>query len=146
MLSVSVTFSARAGSIPGALFEECAAVVVRGERLRDLAISFVLVDDDVISRLNRRFLGHRGATDVITFSLGSATALEGEAYLSVPTARRNAIAYGVPLRMELARLAIHAILHLCGYNDGDEPAREAMKRAEDRHLATWIRHRHEMLT
>jgi probable rRNA maturation factor len=87
------------------------------------SISFV--DDDEISRLNKEWLGHDGATDVIAFSLGSSESLLGDVYISVETALRNAAGLGVSPSEELTRLVIHGTLHVLGYDHPSGADRES---------------------
>jgi probable rRNA maturation factor len=134
VLSVTVHFAARAGSIGRSLLIAAATQVYRGEKLRAAEISYVIVNDRVLRKMNRTFLGHDYETDVITFPLDSA-AMEAEIYISIDTARRQAARYRVPLRDELARLAIHGFLHLCGYDDTTEALHARMFAAQERHLS-----------
>lgn len=82
-------------------------------------VSVVVTNDRTIRRLNRRYRGLDAATDVLSFPLGDG-ALEGEPFgdivISYETARRQARGYGAPLAAEIARLAVHGALHLCGYD------------------------------
>ena len=129
-----VSFSARAGSIGARLFVDCCRAVLRGEQRPDGIITIVLLDDEAIHDLNMRFLSHDYPTDVITFPLGEDGAVEAEVYISVDTARRQAREYRVTLREELARLAIHGVLHACGYDDTSTDEREEMRLLENRYL------------
>lgn len=133
-MTCEVSFSARAGSIGARLFIDCCSAVLRGERRPDGIITVVLLSDEAIHDLNRRFLSHDYPTDVITFPLGDDDAVEAEIYISVDTARRQAREYRVTLREELARLAIHGILHACGHDDASTEDREAMRLLENRYL------------
>ena len=73
-------------------------------------ISFVLVSDRRIAWVHRKFMGDPTPTDVITF-------LHGEIVLSVETARREALERRIPLPEEVARYAVHGLLHLGGWTD-----------------------------
>jgi probable rRNA maturation factor len=97
---------------------------------RPVAVSLVILDDRAIRRLNRRFLGHDDATDVISFNLQPGTGNRepetgngepgtpfGEVYVSADTAAREAKARGIDPAEELLRYAIHGMLHLFGHDD-----------------------------
>jgi probable rRNA maturation factor len=58
--------------------------------------------------------------------------------ISADTARRQAREFGVSMRAECARLAIHGVLHLCGYDDRSENDRAAMRQREDRYLRQYV--------
>jgi probable rRNA maturation factor len=102
-------------------------------------LSLVLVDDAEMARLNRRWRGRRGATDVLSFSQlegeGQATRgrLLGDVVIGLGVAARQARARRRALDEELARLLIHGTLHLLGHDHAREPEARAM-RAEERRL------------
>ena len=99
-------------------------------------LSIVIVDDRTIQTLNRRFLGRDRPTDVIAFPLDGDDDDEwGEVYVSADRADDQAGAYGVSYEEEVARLVIHGVLHLLGYDDGDDDSRERMSGREDRYLS-----------
>ncbi len=98
---------------------------------RSAAVSIAIVDDATIHRLNRQFLEHDYATDVLSFTLAEPPDLEGEIIASVDTAQREAAAVGWSTDDELALYAAHGILHLVGYLDED-PADAADMRAAER--------------
>ena len=111
-------------------------------------VNVCFVDDAEIRKLNRDYLGHDYATDVVTFPMRRAGEsaegdplvddLLGEGVVSVDTARRYAESRGVDLPRELALYAIHGVLHLLGYDDGEPAARRKMRRAERRYLDTFL--------
>jgi rRNA maturation RNase YbeY len=94
-------------------------------------VNFVLVNDREMARLHREFSGVRGTTDVLTFDLTEHGPVEGDIYICLDQARRQAETYRVTLSMELARLAVHGILHLAGHSDKTSAGRETMRRLED---------------
>jgi len=92
------------------------------------AVQLVLVGDGRMRRLNAQYRGKDRTTDVLSFNLdpgpealAGALPLWGELYISMPRAQAQAKAQGVPLLSELARLLVHGLLHLAGYNH-DTPA------------------------
>jgi probable rRNA maturation factor len=96
-----------------------ARAVLRAEGVRDARLSITFVDDRRIASLNRRHLGHRGATDVISFTLARPTSrsqLIGDIYIAPDVARRNAAQQGVGVREELTRLVVHGTLHVLGFD------------------------------
>jgi len=82
-------------------------------------IEVALVDDATIARLNRRFLGHRGPTDVLTFPADRKrrTHVLGEIVISIPRAREQARRLRHGVRREVALLLAHGVLHLRGHRD-----------------------------
>ncbi len=109
----------------------CVQGVVRSARRSRGAITVVFVDDRTSRRLNRRFLGHDRPTDVIAFPLGEEPNLEGEIYVNLDKARRQARTFQVTAANETARLIIHGTLHLLGYDDRTRAKARRMKARED---------------
>lgn len=79
-----------------------------------------------MAKLHRDFLDSPGATDVITFDLGTIRAkrvIEGEIVVCSSVAARVALKRGAvrsqrrALEQELALYVIHGVLHLAGYDD-----------------------------
>ncbi len=105
--------------------------------IRDGNISIAIVDDDTIHRLNRQFLQHDYATDVLSFVLDADPQrqwLEGEIIASYQTATRMAGEYGWSPSAELLLYLIHGALHLTGMDDASEKQRRQMQEAESRYL------------
>src|SRR6185437_6412793 len=109
-------------------------------------ISVAFIRNSAIARMNREFLGHSGATDVITFELdgGSArsarAAILGDIYIAPGVARRNAIENGVGIREELTRLVVHGTLHVLGYThaEGSHRTTGEMWRRQEEILAAIV--------
>lgn len=138
---VSVTLDGVRTPVATARLAELARHVLRAERVPRAMLSITLLSAPAMATLNRRHLGHRGATDVITFALGDdgAGALLGDVYICPEVARRQARAWGVGVREELARLVVHGCLHACGWEHPEDATREqsAMWRRQETLLARW---------
>ncbi len=105
---------------------EIARTVLRAEKVRRARLSIAFVADTRIAQLNRRHLGHRGPTDVISFALPDASeGLVGDIYIAPGVARRNAAEQGIPVRDELRRLVVHGVLHVVGYDHPEGESRYA---------------------
>ncbi|WP_243546862.1 rRNA maturation RNase YbeY [Pseudodesulfovibrio tunisiensis] len=90
--------------------------------LEETAFTLKLVDDREIARLNREFLGCTGPTNILSFPAdpdGEEESL-GELALSVDTLARETRLYEQEPVVHLARLLAHGLLHLAGYDHGDE--------------------------
>jgi len=112
---------------------DLAAAALKGSVLRQLPeISFVLVSDARIAAVHGQFLRDPTPTDVITFH-------HGEIVLSAETARREARQRGLPLPAEIARYAVHGLLHLAGWSDGDPGAAAAMRSIQEKILRRALR-------
>ncbi|NLP09361.1 rRNA maturation RNase YbeY [bacterium] len=94
------------------------------------------VDGEAIRKLGRRHFGARRLTDVISLNYSSGPGfLQGEIYVCVPVAEKQAKTYGVSLQAEVLRLIAHGVLHLLGHEDGGQDQRQRMHRLENRALA-----------
>lgn len=118
-----------------------AALAVRAERGRLASLSIALVSNTTIARLNRRFLGHRGPTDVISFTLPGPGGDAGDIYVAPTVARAAAAALGIPAREEILRLVVHGVLHVLGHDhpDGEARLRSAMWRRQEAILRRALR-------
>ncbi|MBI3088100.1 MAG: rRNA maturation RNase YbeY [Candidatus Omnitrophica bacterium] len=111
-----------------------AARAVRRLRLRvrgTLAVTFV--DDRTMQRINRRFLRHRGLTDVVSFRYDGEP-IAGEILVAPAAARRYARAHGLTYADELARYVVHGLLHWAGHDDRTAAQQRRMRKLEDRLL------------
>jgi rRNA maturation RNase YbeY len=109
--------------------------VFRGEGVGSALCNVVFIGDARMRSLNTAYLSHPYATDVLSFPLGDEEgSLEGEIYVNVDQAGRQASTYGVSRTTELRRLVIHGALHLTGYLDGTRAERRRMTRLEDAYL------------
>ena len=116
---------------------DAARATLRGERVRNALLSIALLDRSSMARLNRRHLGHAGATDVISFGFDRPSRTDpviGDIYIAPDVGRANARARGTPVGEELTRLVVHGTLHVLGYDhpDGEERERSPMWRKQER--------------
>ena len=110
--------------------------VLRAERVRDADLSVTFVSDRRMAALNWRHLGHRGATDVISFGfdvVATGAPVTGDIYIAPGVARRNARMHGAGIREELLRLVVHGTLHVLGHDhpvDGGRTTSPMWRRQE----------------
>jgi len=129
---IHVTNEQRRVPVPAAKVRRLAAQIL-GKR--NLSIAFVT--NAAIRKINRQFLKHDFATDVISFPLG--TDLVGELVISAEFAVGEARLRKIPVEEELLRYVAHGILHLLGYDDHDPADRERMWKRQERELARVLR-------
>jgi len=111
-------------------------MVLAGERFESAEVSVAVVDDARIHELNRRYLNHDYATDVLSFVLDERPGhVEGEVIVSVDTAVRSAERFGWEPCDELLLYVVHGTLHLTGHDDHDPAALATMREAERQYLA-----------
>lgn len=128
--------SGRSHPLPRPAVIRAAEATLSGER-RSATLSISFVGRDHMRELNRRWKDRPDPTDVLAFPLdGPGGSLAGDIYICPWMAARNAQALGVPLRQELARLVIHGVLHVLGYDHPETDRRTAspMWRRQERYL------------
>lgn len=112
---------------------KCAEIVLGYEGTHEsaeLTISFV--KDTRMRELNREYRNIDKTTDVLSFSQdGPEPYLLGDIVISVETAERHALSYGVTRDQEIIKLIVHGALHLLGYDHKKKNDREAMRSKED---------------
>jgi probable rRNA maturation factor len=123
-----------------AAVRDLARFVLRRERVQAAMLSIAFVSRRSIAALNRRHLGHSGATDVITFALGRsspASPIVGDIYVAPDVVRQQAQRFRVPAREELARVVVHGVLHALGHDhpEGDDREGSPMWKRQER----WLR-------
>jgi probable rRNA maturation factor len=114
-------------------------------KLPDAELSVVFIGDRAMRTLNRQYRGKDRTTDVLSFSLregrfgGVQPNLLGDIVISVPTARKQAVAAGLSMQEELERLLIHGLLHLAGYDHERGPAHARTMQLKERRLLRSLR-------
>lgn len=101
------------------------------ERLRSAVLDVVFIGSGEMKKLNRKYLGHTSDTDIITFQYSIVPPIEGELFINLDQARKNAEVYGATLGAEVRRLLIHGVLHLTGWDDRTAALRSAMRSREN---------------
>lgn len=119
---------------------EAAVAALESERVRNAMLSIAFVGRAVMSGMNRRYLRHRGPTDVISFGLGRTGkrgAVIGDIYICPEVARDNAKRQGIPIGEEVLRLVVHGTLHVLGHEHpvGESRTESPMWRRQERILA-----------
>ncbi len=98
-------------------------------------INYVFCDDKFLLTINEQYLNHHDFTDIITFSLSeSETVIRGEIFISIDRVKENAVKNNVSFEVELARVMVHGILHLVGYDDHSKEEKKLMRSKEDYYI------------
>lgn len=91
-------------------------------------LSVILVSNQRMTELHRRFLHLPGPTDVITFQ-------HGEIFVSAETAQSHARGFGNSVEGEIRLYIAHGLLHLHGFDDKDSADAAEMERMQDKLMA-----------
>ena len=101
--------------------------------LKSFDVNLIFTSDIYVSNLKKEFFSKNQWTDVIAFPMHNKNgkSIEGEIYISMPTAKENAKRYKQSYGKELARLVIHGSLHLLGIEDDNDEKKEKMINIEE---------------
>lgn len=116
--------------------------VLRAEGVRAGLLSITLLSAPRMAAMNKKHLGHSGATDVISFGFRDPEgAVIGDVYLCPAVAAANARRFGVGVREELLRLVVHGTLHVLGHDhpEGESRVASPMWKRQERLLASVMR-------
>jgi len=108
--------------------------LVEKEGFKQGELSVIFCSDDYLLSLNKTYLNHDYFTDIITFSYNEEGIVSGDLFISVDRTRDNAEKNNVSISNELARLVIHGMLHLCGFNDKSQEEIKVIRNKEEEYL------------
>ncbi len=105
-------------------------------------LSILLVSEEEMARLNQKYLGKEGPTDVLSFPMDeredeNGIRMLGDVVICPDEVIRRKNNYGVAEGEEIALVLIHGILHLLGYEDKFETDNERMDRRQRELLSEW---------
>ena len=107
-------------------------------------VDVILVDDQLMRQLNKRFTKRDGTTDVLSFGMkeDDSDPIEypslGDIYVSLDQAKRQAASCEAEFEQEVALLVAHGLLHLLGY-DHREKHQETIMRSKERKYVKGVR-------
>lgn len=154
MYQIDIANSQDCLEVDEAFLTQVAERVLAEEQVAAAELSIALVDNPTIHELNRQYLNHDYATDVLSFLLdcepeetepppsglpptlrGKGKRLDGEVIISTETALQDAEKFGWSPREEVVLYLIHGILHLVGYDDLSSTEQAVMRARERAMLA-----------
>ena len=110
--------------------------VLNSENFTDGNISIVLSNREYLSKLKKDYFNIDVYTDVIAFNLEDKNdCLDGEIYISIDDVIENSNIFSKSFNDEFARILIHGILHLLGYDDKTELQKDKMSQLENHYLS-----------
>ncbi|MBL7142232.1 MAG: rRNA maturation RNase YbeY [Candidatus Pacebacteria bacterium] len=103
---------------------------------KKLDLSIVLVSPVKIKELNRKYRKKNKVTDVLSFLYDDS----GEIVICLKKVRENAKKFSFPFKTELAKVLIHSVLHLLGYEHEKSKKQAAiMGEKENYYLNLWLK-------
>ncbi len=88
---------------------------LKGENRKIEELSIVVIGEKRIRTLNRKYRKKDMPTDVLSFGNGL-----NEIFICPKRVKMNAKKYGVGYKEEFGKILVHGILHVLGYEHGEE--------------------------
>ncbi len=118
--------------VPRKKLTELVAFVAARERAPIAEVDIAVVSSRQIAALNKQYLGHTGATDVLSFDLGDPGGpIRGQIIVCGDVAAREAPLHNSGVQRELMLYVVHGLLHLTGYDDKTPGAAARMHTREE---------------
>ncbi len=117
VLSLTVQYVSTAQSLP---VRQQWRRWIKSALQRDVCVTLRLVDEAEGHELNKTYRGRDYATNVLTFVYDDTGSLSGDVVICAPVVEREAAEQHKDLLSHYAHLAIHAALHLQGYDHEEE--------------------------
>ena len=133
MKNVHVFISPKYEKLNKTLCSQIVKKVLNHYDFKSFDVNLIFTSDIYVSNLKKEFFSKNQWTDVIAFPMQTKNEkfVEGEIYISMPTAKENAKRYKQSYGKELARLVIHGSLHLLGIEDDTNEKKEKMVNIEE---------------
>jgi rRNA maturation RNase YbeY len=88
--------------------------------------------------MNKQYLDHDYYTDIITFDYTENEVVSGDLFISIDRIIDNSNILNTDYDLELRRVCVHGVLHLCGYKDKTEEEVVLMRSKEDYYLQKFV--------
>lgn len=102
-------------------------------KLKNVLFNVIIIDNDSIHKINKKYRNIDRETDVITFALEDNKQIDtkdvrvlGDIYISYDRVISQAKEYNHSARREICFLAVHGLLHLLGYDHMNKEDEEVM--------------------
>tara|TARA_B110000116_G_scaffold212038_1_gene187974 strand:- start:71 stop:481 length:411 start_codon:yes stop_codon:yes gene_type:complete len=109
--------------------------VIKNEEKSLNEISYNFCSDSELLKVNKEFLNHDTLTDIITFDYSGLSGISGEVLISTERVKENAQEFSQVFNVELRRVMVHGVLHLCGFKDKTDADKLIMTQKEDFYLS-----------
>ena len=95
-----------------------------------IIIDLAIVSKGEMRRLNKKYRGQNMPTDVLSFSFMENDIKLGQIVICLAIAKKDARKENISLKEKLAKLTIHGLFHLLGYDHEKRKEKEKMERLE----------------
>lgn len=114
--------------------KETIKYALKFEKVKHATFNIIIINNDEIHEINKKYRGIDRPTDVISFALEDNSdegfnlkeRVLGDIYISIDKAKEQAKEYGHSLNREIRFLAVHGLLHLLGYDHMNEKDEKEM--------------------
>lgn len=140
-ISISISSHPPSVRLPRKKITELVTFIARTERAAFVEVDIAIVGSRKSASMNRKYLKHTGATDIITFDQ-SELALPGlrcQLVVCGDIARKEALQRGGGVQRELLLYIIHGLLHMIGYDDTTPQEAEKMYAQQEKLLAEFFK-------
>ena len=97
-------------------------------------INVIFCNDQYLLKVNQTYLNHDYFTDIITFNYNENNLISGDLFISIDRVKENAINQKMEFNVEIHRVIVHGVLHLCGLNDQSKQEKDIMREQENMFL------------
>lgn len=97
-------------------------------------VNLIFCSDEYLYDMNVEYLNHDYYTDIITFDYCEENRIIGDLFISKDRVVENASDNEVDFELELKRVIVHGVLHLCGYKDKSVSEEKLMREKENYYL------------
>ena len=98
-------------------------------------VNLIFCSDEYLLKMNIEYLQHDYYTDIISFDYCEDDKILGDLFISKDRVLENSIDNNVSFELELQRVIVHGVLHLCGYKDKTDEEAALMRSKEDFYLS-----------
>ena len=114
---------------------------LNGRKSGDL--TYIFCGDKYLHDINNRFLSHDYFTDIVTFDYSEKDYIAGDMFISIDRVKDNSILFETLYKDELLRVMAQGLLHLLGYQDNSEVAKDNMRKLENEYISMYIESENE---
>ena len=116
--------------------KSCINTILIDHKMENGFIHFVIVNDDLLRKMKKKYFNMDVFSDVMTFNLEDESEdLDGEIYISWDRILENAKKLEIISNDEFKRIIIHGVLHLIGYDDQTDKDKSKMTELENLYMS-----------
>ncbi len=94
-------------------------------------LNYIFCSDQYLYSINKTYLNHDNFTDIITFNYCDGNKISGDLFISIDRVQEYSTLNNIEFNIEIHRVIVHGVLHLCGFNDKTEEEKENMRKQEN---------------